>query len=201
MNGSTAALLLVVALGACALLALVALLARVPRRPTDDPTARTMYLDEGRGSRTFVSERHRLRAKPDKLEGDVRDATLVELKSRPRGIHAADRAQIIATALAVRAEGIHVARARLETLEDEPVTLDLAPSDAALFERIRPAVEAARLALGGTAPAPAPSVGKCRACGYRARCPHRADAAPSASRSPFSAPAARTGARRRSTGG
>ena len=158
---------------ALALLALVLVAYLARRRRAATPPL--LYLDEGAGSRVFASPRYRLRAKPDKLEGRASEATLVELKSRRGGVHERDVAQMIATALAVRAGGIRVTRARLETRASPPAAFDLSASDEALFERIRPAVEAARLAARGIAPPPRPSGGKCRACGYRERCPHRAD--------------------------
>lgn len=160
------------------LTALVVLLVALLRRtaPTDADEA-PLYLDDVPDGHVFVSERFRIRARPDKLEGEPDDVTLVELKSRSRGVHASDRAQVVATALAVRADGFDVRRARLETRDGDPVTLDLDAPDDALFARIRPAVAAARLAVRGIEPAPSASPGKCRACGYRTRCPYRADTA------------------------
>ena len=162
--------------GVAALLALlVVLLVAALRRLSSDARRAPLYLDDGPASATFVSRRYRLRARPDLLERDGDTVTLVELKSRARGVHPSDRAQVVATALAVRAAGHDVRRARIETREGAPVAVDLDASDEALFERIRPIVRMARLAVAGTPPAPTPSAGKCRACGYRANCPHRGD--------------------------
>ena len=168
----TTGALVAAAVGAVLLVLLAVALARRP-----SPRA-PVYLDLGTGSRVFESRRHGIRAKPDKLEhvdgGRRRHGTveLVEYKSRPRArLYPSDTAQIIATALAVREAGLDVRRARLET-GGGAIPIDLDVSDEALHERIRPAVEAARLVAAGGMPTAAPAAAKCRGCGWRERCPH-----------------------------
>ena len=167
------------ALGAATIAAtlLVLLAVALARRP---PPRDPAYLDLGVGSRVFESRCHGIRAKPDKLErvddgGRLRDAVeIVEYKSRARArLHPSDTAQIVATALAVRASGFDVRRARLET-GGTAIPIDLDASDEALYARIRPAAEAARLVAAGGVPTATPAVAKCRGCGWRERCPHAA---------------------------
>ena len=139
---------------------------------------RSLYLDRGASSRVFESRRHGIRAKPDALEriGGRRGGAveLVELKSGARRRpYPSDVAQVIAATLAVRASGIDVRRARLET-PDGGHAIDLDASDETLYRRIERATEAARLVARGGEPTATPSAAKCRGCGYRTRCPHAA---------------------------
>lgn len=156
------------ALAALVLAVIVVVLARgLARAP------RAAYLDEGPASAVFASARYRIRAKPDLIErAPDGSAVLVERKSRVRGLYPSDRAQIVATALAVRAHGIPLAGARLECGGEAPHRLALAADDATLARTISRPLAEARLVAAGGVPAATPSSGKCRACAYARTCPH-----------------------------
>ncbi len=137
------------------------------RRNRSKQTA--IYVDHNRNNTVFYSTRYAISAKPDAITGPT---TIEEMKSRRRGIYASDRAQMIATALAVRST-YPITRGILVTTEKR-YDVSLAGTDEALFEQLTDEYAQATLIANGIAPTANPSPGKCRVCEYQTLCEYRA---------------------------
>lgn len=125
---------------------------------------RVQYIDQG-SSEVYYSRKYRISAKPDLIEDRH---TIVEKKSRRKGIYESDRKQLIATALAVRSR-YPITRGVIETQSDRE-EIDLSGTDAALFARIEKEYLHAEAVNRGSEPPPYPSLPKCGGCQFRSRC-------------------------------
>lgn len=132
-----------------------------------------VYVDEGLASRTFVSERWGISAKPDALVRRAEGIVLIEYKSRAAKVYPSDIVQALAAALAVRDNGIRVVACEIRTRTGAPVRVPLPRSDRGIARRIgRPLADARRVHAGGVPQALA-SPAKCGSCGVREGCRFR----------------------------
>lgn len=141
------------------------------RSPRTFPVkGKIIYSDQGRKSKTFVSQEYRIRAKPDFLvrQPDGR-LVLVEYKSREKPPNDSDVTQLIATAVAVRETYPDLKRGLVYTRGGQR-KVDLSASTDILIRKIKTPLDAARAVKSNESVRAAPSQGKCRACGYRTEC-------------------------------
>jgi len=125
---------------------------------------RVRYIDTG-DSETYFSKKYGISAKPDLI---LNGNTIVEKKSRLKGVYVSDRKQVIATALAVRSK-YKITVGIVETQQDR-VEIDLSGSDAELFKSIEKDYQDAISVKRGIPPAPSPSIVKCRGCQFNSMC-------------------------------
>jgi len=131
-----------------------------------------VYLDTGR-SHSFVSAVYRIKAKPDELSYQAPDIlSLTEYKSREKGIYPSDKAQMIATAIAVKESGHDIDVGYLQTGNGEKHRVELSGSTESLFSQIAVHANNARMAVSGIEPIATPVKFKCNSCPYRTKCPH-----------------------------
>lgn len=141
----------------CVLCVVVLLLSRIGKK-------RVRYIDAGR-SQVFYSKRYKISAKPDLVENKN---TLVEKKSRRKGVYPSDIAQLIAATLAVRSK--YDIRDGYVVNQTERKQVDLTGSDSELFALIRTEYEYAVMIKKGKQPPPSPAQWKCRSCQFKGRC-------------------------------
>jgi len=147
------------ALAGCILYAVFLLVSRFGRR-------RVSYIDGGR-SKVFYSSKYGISAKPDLIQDKN---TIVEKKSRTKGVYKSDVAQLVASALAVRSE--YAIKIGFIVTKTDKVEVDLSGSDSDLFDMISSEYSNARLILSGKTPPASPSKAKCGSCQFRKECNH-----------------------------
>jgi len=163
LNSSTIEIML---LAAAALAIILALLLR-NRLPSN-----IVYLDTTR-SKVFESQVYKIKAKPDELSYEVEnELSMTEYKSRESGVYPSDRAQMIATAIAVRESGHDVSVGYLQTGNGKRHKVNLSGSTEQLYSKIALHAKNARLASKGIEPEATPFKFKCNSCAYRTQCPH-----------------------------
>lgn len=133
--------------------------------------SKALYSDKGIASKVFVDPVSRLRAKPDRIEGDIDDAELLEFKARAKVVYPSDIAQVYVGVLAARAEGINVTSAAVYTGSGKKTAVRLGDNEF-ILKRIRKPLAVARLVASGGEPQATPKKVKCRSCGYNRACPH-----------------------------
>ena len=126
---------------------------------------RSIYIDRGKNDKIYKSEKYRIVAKPDVV---LDKHTIEEIKNRESGLYSSDRAQMIATALAVRSS--HRITKGVLVTKNARYDVSLEASDRKLFELIREDYNHAVTIASGRIPPGKPAEQKCRSCEYRERC-------------------------------
>lgn len=120
----------------------------------------------------FSSDYYQIKAKPDFMyQHKDESVSIVEYKSRPSGVKRSDISQLIATAIAVKAEKKHNVKFGYVLTENgsyEKIDLDRTCSDL-IQEIYTPWKEAMNILNGGKA-TPKPGKEKCRGCGLKHAC-------------------------------
>jgi len=125
---------------------------------------RVLYIDTG-SSAIFVNSKYNISAKPDSI---LNRQTIEEYKNRSLGIYDSDRAQMIATALAVRTR-YPVVKGVLVTNEKH-YAVDLSGRDDELYKIIEDDISQILKLREGRPPRANPSIAKCSSCPHKNRC-------------------------------
>lgn len=118
---------------------------------------------------------YKIKAKPDFVyEHPDKSLTVVEYKSRRKGVMPSDIAQLIATAIAVNGHyiGKTVKNGYVLTGNGSYQEIDLDKSSDELMEAIKKPLQAVRDVIEGRAVIPDACAKKCRGCGFRHICQH-----------------------------
>lgn len=116
---------------------------------------------------------HKIKAKPDFVyEHPDKSLTVVEYKSRRKGVMPSDITQLIATAIAVNGHyiGKSVKSGYVLTGSGAYQKIDLDKSSDEMMLHIQEPLSEVRNILKGVAPTPKPTPQKCRGCGFRNNC-------------------------------
>lgn len=132
---------------------------------------RTVYLDKGKHSKVFRSKKHKLAAKPDRLESDGIGRVIPhEFKSRSGRVSNRDITQVKVATIAVRENGFKVRKAKIEYGNGKVHEFDVPSTEALMDGELGHLVRLARSVKKGQEPEAKPASYKCRYCPYREAC-------------------------------
>jgi len=147
------------------------LIAIVVTLGSNNKVGRTIYLDKGKHSKTFKSEKHRLVAKPDRIvSGSEGEVIPNEFKSRKGRVSKRDVTQISIATIAVRDSGYIVNQAKIEYGNGHIHTEPMASTEEMMNGRIGYLVRLVRGIKKGEVPQATPAAYKCGYCPYRESC-------------------------------
>lgn len=137
---------------------------------------KVIYADTEKNRRVFVSNRYKLKSKPDFLvRQDNQSLAVLEYKSRENGIYDPDVAQLITAVIAVRESmpNERISKAMVYNRSEQTQAIDVSLSDAELYAQIEPYVKMVRLIKAGYEVEVNTPAHRCARCEYRGDCHQR----------------------------